>query len=404
MNFLEILFWTSLLILVYTYVGYGILIFILNQIKEVFRPRPLGSRRKQPDSKLPYVSLIVAAYNEEEFIREKIENTLSLDYPADKLEILFVTDGSSDETPQIICEYQGVKVLHKAARKGKVAAMNRAALAAENPILIFSDANTILNPRAIREIVKHYEYEKVGAVAGEKKILQKSSENASGAGEGLYWKYESFLKRMDSEFNTVVGAAGELFSIRAELYEPVSSDVLLDDFYITLKTAQKGYVVRYEPQAYAQETSSASVKEEMKRKVRICAGGMQAIVHFASLLNPFTYGWLSFQYISHRVLRWTLAPLVLPLILLCNVLLALSAEPFYAALLFLQLAFYTAGGLGWVLENRQVKIKAFFIPFYFLMMNVSVYRGFFRYLKGNQTVLWEKAQRSNAMAYSVAQK
>ncbi|MFZ6012029.1 MAG: glycosyltransferase family 2 protein, partial [Bacteroidota bacterium] len=206
--------------------------------------------------------------------------------------------------------------------------------------------------------------------------------------------YESFLKKKDSEVYSVVGAAGELFSLRTELYEAPEENIIIEDFYLSLKVAGHGYRFVYEPDAYATETASANVAEEWKRKVRISAGGFQAMVKLRFLLNPFRYGILTFQYISHRVLRWTLAPLSLPLILVSNAYLAISGSLLYGAILVMQVAFYALAWAGYLFRDKHVAIKGFFVPYYFMVMNLSVFAGFFRFLKGKQSVVWEKSQRA----------
>jgi len=215
----------------------------------------------------------------------------------------------------------------------------------------------------------------------------------------LYWKYESALKKWDAELYSVVGAAGELFAIRTELYKHMEQDTLLDDFVISLRVAQDGYTIQYDPDAYAIETASANVKEELKRKIRISAGGIQAIVRLRSLLNIFKYGTLSFQYISHRVLRWTLTPLCLIILIPVSFLVAFNegifSFRFYATFFWLHLIFYIAALTGWFLENRSTRIKILFIPYYFFIMNLSVVLGFFRYMKKSQSVNWERAKRGN---------
>ncbi len=205
----------------------------------------------------------------------------------------------------------------------------------------------MLNKEAVREIVKHFQNPSVGCVAGEKRVITLSKDGASAAGEGIYWKYESLLKKFDYRLHSAVGAAGELFAIRKELHQEVEKDTLLDDFVISLRIAQKGYKIAYEPNAYATESASASIAEEMKRKVRISAGGLQSIVRLQSLFNVFKYGVLSFQFISHRVLRWTITPLLLLLLVPLNVLLTLrSNQLIYDYLLMAQLSFYTFALLG----------------------------------------------------------
>jgi cellulose synthase/poly-beta-1,6-N-acetylglucosamine synthase-like glycosyltransferase len=385
----EILFFFCLSIIVYSYLGYGLLLWLIVRIKKIFKP-------KKPETAfdLPPVTLIVAAYNEADFITDKINNSLSLDYPKDKLNILFITDGSTDDTYLLASQFEGIQVLHSPERKGKIAAIHRAMDFVKTPIIVFSDANTLLNPESIKKIVAHYQLPNTGGVAGEKKILTSKNDKGPASGEGLYWKYESFLKKLDAELYTVVGAAGELFSIRTELYEYTGTNVLLDDFIISLRVCKKGFRIAYEPGAYAMEEPSSSIAEEQKRKVRISAGAFQSMVMLKDLLNIFKYPVLSFQYISHRVLRWTLCPLFLPLVLLLNIYLVIKgAGIVYTVLLIAQLLFYGAALFGWILSIRNIKAKMLYAPYYFVFLNVSLYLGFIRYLKGNQTVLWDKAIR-----------
>jgi poly-beta-1,6-N-acetyl-D-glucosamine synthase len=387
----KIIFWVSLFIIAYSYVGYGILLYVLVRIKKMLRKIPKSSG----DTYEPMVSLVVAAYNEEDFIHIKIKNTLELDYPKDKLQVIFITDGSSDATTQIIRD-SPFELLHQPERRGKVAAMNRAIGYVKAPIAVFCDANTLLNRECIRELVKHYTNPKVGAVAGEKKVLAGADARAAGA-EGIYWKYESFLKKLDSEFYSVVGAAGELFSVRTQLFERAQEDTIIEDFVQSLKVCLKGYVVRYEPKAYATESASLSMREEQKRKVRICAGAFQAMGMLKELFNVFKYPVLSFQFISHRILRWTLCPVCLILLLISNIgIVIMGAGWIYSVILGLQGCFYLAAITGWLYANRNIKLKLLYIPYYFLFMNLSVFMGFSRFIQKRQTVLWEKAARQKA--------
>lgn len=391
---INIIFWASLFIIFYSYIGYGILLWIILRIKSVFSSKNREPGTGKPVPAWPAVALVVAAYNEEDFILQKIENTLALDYPKDKLELIFITDGSSDNTPAIISRYPGILLLHQPERRGKVAAMNRAIQHVQASLVIFCDANTLLNKDCVREIVKHYENPKVGGVAGEKKIMQQGKDAAAAAGEGLYWKYESFLKRLDSALYTTVGAAGELFSVRKSLFEQAPEGTIIEDFVQSLKLVINGYVVRYEPNAYAAEAPSASIKDEMKRKVRICAGAFQAMVLLKELFNVFKYPVASFQFISHRILRWTACPVALVLLLISNLLIVwLGGGIFYQVVLAGQLLFYIMGITGWIYASRNIRLKAVYIPFYFLFMNLSVFIGFSRFLRNKQTVLWEKAAR-----------
>ncbi len=391
----QILFWVSVFIIGYTYVGYGILLWLLVKIKQ----RVKGEAPVYQVNVIPEVTLFITAYNEKDYIAEKVKNSSQLNYPKERLKQVWVTDGSDDGTPDLLGQYPEITVYHQSERAGKIAAMNRGMKMVTSPIVVFSDANTMLGEESIQRIVRLFANPKVGCVSGEKRILQKDKDMAAGAGEGLYWKYESFLKSYDAKLYSVVGAAGELFAIRKEYFADVEKDTLLDDFIISLRIAMQGHVTQYDPEAYACETSSASVKEELKRKVRIAAGGIQSIIRLSPLLNIFKYGVLSFQYISHRVLRWTLAPLCLLLLLVSNFVLALQqgicSNRFFVIIFWLQLVFYAMALLGWLLENRQIKVKVLFVPYYFFIMNLAVYLGFFRYLQKNQDVKWERAKRSN---------
>lgn len=394
MTTLKITFWVLLFIVFYAYLGYGILLFILIRIKRVLKGKPAEGT---PTDFEPEVTLFIAAYNEKEFVDAKIKNCLELDYPREKLKIVWVTDGSDDGTPDLLKQYAGIEVHHLPQRSGKIGAMNRGMQFVKTPIVVFCDANTMLGNESIRRIVRLFHDPKVGCVSGEKRILKKEKDSAAGAGEGLYWKYESTLKKWDAELYSVVGAAGELFAIRTELYQTVEKDTLLDDFIISLRVAQKGYTIQYDPDAYAIESASANVKEELKRKIRISAGGIQSVIRLRALLNIFKYGTLSFQYISHRVLRWTLAPLSLLFMLITGLILALHEGIFdlglYSLIFWLQVLFYLAALLGWYLENRAIRLKILFIPYYFFIMNLSVFLGLKRYLKKTQSVNWERAKR-----------
>lgn len=388
---LKFLFFFSYLIIFYSYVGYGVLVYLLVKVKRVFS--------KHPSSQLysafePEVTLLVASFNEAEFIEQKIRNSLDLRYPEGKLKWIFITDGSDDASAEIVSKFNNIILLHQEERKGKLAAVARAIKYVETPYVIFSDANTLLNPESVREIMKHYSDPGVGGVAGEKKILSKEKDKAVAAGESIYWKYESFLKQLDSELYSVVGAAGELFSIRTSLYREIPEDIIIEDFVLSMQICLEGYVIRYEPNAYAVETASVSIPEEQKRKIRIAAGAFQAVWALRGLFNVFRYPVLSFQFISHRILRWTLCPLCLITGSISNVLLVYRGSGrLYIVVLLVQCVFYVMAFLGWLLANRNLKLKVFYIPYYFLFMNLSVFIGFYRHIRKKQPVVWEKATR-----------
>jgi poly-beta-1,6-N-acetyl-D-glucosamine synthase len=388
---LKFLFFFSYLIIFYSYIGYGFLIYLLVKIKRLFTKQ---GGLLQDSAFEPEVTLLVAAYNECGFIEQKIQNSLALRYPAGKLRWIFITDGSDDATPGIIGKYDNILLLHQNERKGKLAAINRAIKYVETPYVIFSDANTLLNPECVYEIMKHYADPGVGGVAGEKKIILKDKDKAVAAGEGIYWKYESLLKKLDSEFYSVVGAAGELFSVQTSLFHEAAGDTIIEDFVQSLQLCMAGYVVRYEPNAFAIETASVSMVEEQKRKVRISAGAFQAMLILKGLFNVFRYPVLSFQFISHRVLRWTLCPICLVTGFFANILLVYyGSGRIYIVVLLAQCVFYAMAVLGWLFASMNLKVKALYVPYYFLFMNLSVFLGFYRFIRKKQTAVWEKAAR-----------
>ncbi len=386
-----IFFWICLFLIFYTFFGYGIFLYFLVSIKRIF-VKPFQFKENQV---LPSVSLLIAAFNEADIIEEKIKNCIALDYPKDKIQIIFITDGSSDDTASIISQTKEVELLHQDIRAGKMAAIKRAIPFIKGDITVFTDANTFLNKTAIKELVKHYQNPIVGAVAGEKRIMVDESADASAAGEGFYWKYESALKKWDYELYSNVGAAGELFSIRTALYQPVESDTIIDDHMIAMRIAENGFIIAYEPGAYAMETASADTKEELKRKIRIAAGGIQSILRLKKSANPFNYPILTFQYISHRVLRWAITPWLMILVLILNIIISIENPDLWIFQLILlgQALFYFASLAGYLLESKKIKIKILFIPFYFSMMNYAAMAGTFRYFKGKQSAAWEKSKR-----------
>lgn len=453
MKALEILFFGLLFIVFYTYLGYGMVLWILVKIKQFFgksekaREEWRSERGGEADSErmaargteilppygrlndnaagegeggwngnaaeegrwndndsdggeqmtLPEVTLFITAYNEEQTVDEKMRNCRELDYPKDKLKIVWVTDGSNDRTNEKLKAYPDATVFFSPDRKGKTAAMNRGMRFISTPFVVFTDANTFINSQAVREIVRCFNNPRVGCVAGEKRVDMNSAAGAAAGGEGLYWKYESFLKKLDYKLYSAIGAAGELFAIRTSLYEEMPNDTLLDDFILSLRITMKKYIIAYCDTAYALERGSADMKEEEKRKVRIAAGGLQSIYRLSGLLNPLRYGILSFQYLSHRVLRWSVTPVALFLLLPLNLVLVLYSENrlLYTVLLVLQLLFYIGGFYGFYLSTKSIKNKLLYIPYYFLFMNVNVIKGFF-YLKRKKKNdgTWEKARRA----------
>jgi poly-beta-1,6-N-acetyl-D-glucosamine synthase len=384
-------FWVSLAVLFYCYAGYGIFVFLVNRIKGLFVYR----KKKHLSEPVPPVSIIITAYNEETVLEQKIKNTLAIDYPADKLHIIFITDGSSDDSARLFNRYPFITRLHQPERKGKYAAIKRAMQNVQTPVVIFSDANTMLNKECIKNIVPHYNDKKVGGVAGEKKIISNKDISAAGAAERLYWKYESFMKKLDAGLNTVTGAAGELFSIRTSLFKTLDDEVILDDFVISMQVCLQGYKIAYEPGAYAAELPSLSLAEEEKRKVRISAGAYQSIGYLKDCLNIFKYPLLAFQFISRRLFRWIFCPPLLAVLLLTNILIVFrhTQTDLYNLMLYAQALFYLLALSGWIMARSGKKTGILTIPFYFIFMNYCLVKGFVKFIKGRQSVLWEKSLR-----------
>ncbi|HYC39477.1 MAG TPA: glycosyltransferase family 2 protein [Chitinophagaceae bacterium] len=384
------IFWVSLALLFYCYLGYGILLAVLTLLSKPFR-------RSQSQVMAPVpVTLLISAYNESQVLPAKIQNSRELEYPEGLLHILVVTDGSDDGSADLV-RSAGIRVLHQPVRKGKYAAIRRAMQEVDTPLVILTDANSMLNREAVYRIVRHYSDSRVGAVAGEKKIVSDNNWSAVGVAEGFYWKYESLMKRLDAQFFSVVGASGELFSIRTALFHSRRKEVILDDFIISMDVCLDGYRVAYEPGSYATELPSLTLEEEEKRKVRIAAGAFEATGLLGRALNPFRYPVLSFQFFSRRVMRWLVCPLLLPVLFASNLALAIrSGSPVIFDLLFgAQLVFYALAITGWQLVRLNRRAGLLTIPFYFLFMNYCLLRGFTRYFRGKQSPAWEKSLRAD---------
>lgn len=388
MIILKILFWFFLIEVFYTFFGYGIILWIMVRIKELFHPVTTPPVTEE----YPEVTLLIAAYNEQDYIAEKMVNCRALKYPSDKLHFVWVTDGSNDRTPDLLREYPENTVLHEDARRGKSAALNRAMEFVTTPLVIMTDANTILNPECIYNMIRKFDDPKVGCVCGEKRVI---SEGESAAGtEGFYWKYECTLKKLDDRLYSTMGAVGELIAIRRELWLPIEPDVLVDDMILSMGIVRRGYKIAYCDTAFASEKPSADIAEERKRKIRLSAGGFQATHRLRDLLNPFKYGIVAFQFLSHRVLRWVLTPSAMLLLLPVNIaIVCLGASKFYLVILILQILFYLAALAGFAADKKGHK-SIFHIPYYFLFANMSTFAGLKYYLHYNGNAAWEKAKRA----------
>ena len=390
----EILFWACLLLVIYTYVGYGVILYVMLKIKHA-----LGHREPNPilpldEQLLPEVTLMICAYNEAEVVEEKMRNIRALNYPKNKLCVMWVTDGSNDRSNELLSAYPEVRLVFSPERRGKASAMQHGLQENQAEYVVFTDANTMLNADAIREIVRQFMKDNVSCVSGEKRVAARHSGQAAAEGEGAYWKYESTLKRWDSELYSAMGAAGELFAVRMSHYRPAPANALLDDFMISMLMVKDGHRIAYTKDAYATEYGSANMHEESKRKRRIAAGGLQSIWWLRSLMNPFVYPIVAFQFVSHRVLRWSITPLALLALVPLNALLVVfDGALVYAVFALLQTIFYLSALLGAILNSLGKENKWLNIPTYFLFMNMNVFIGLPYLLTHQSSGKWEKARR-----------
>ena len=393
MAVLKIFFWICVFLVFYTYIGYGILLWVLVQIKRFVKGKVVKAALPA-DEDLPDVTFMVCAYNEQDVVDMKMENMHQLDYPHSKLHMMWVTDGSTDETNDRLGRYPDVEIVFSPERRGKTAALNHGISMVKTGLTIMSDANTMVNPEAVREIVRRFQDPQVACVAGEKRVMARHEGQTAAEGEGLYWKYESALKRLDSELYSAMGAAGELNAIRTRFYRAMPENALLDDFVMSMRMVDNGYKIAYSPEAYAMEYGSADLNEESKRKRRIAAGGLQSVWWLRKMMNPLRNPVVAFQFVSHRVLRWSITPVALLALIPLNVaLVIMKAGPVYNVIGVLQLLFYLAALISWFMERQGRKNKLLYVPYYFLFMNLNVFKGM-KYLCSHQSSgAWEKAKR-----------
>jgi cellulose synthase/poly-beta-1,6-N-acetylglucosamine synthase-like glycosyltransferase len=362
---------------VYAYAGYPVLLFLIG----IFRRKDTV----RDDAFAPRVILVVSVHNEERIIREKIENCLALDYPPGRIRILVASDGSVDETNDIVREYEtrGVVLKEFDRREGKSATLNKALLGLEGDVLVFSDANAFYREDAIRKLVRNLADESVGCVVG--RLLYLTNHSYVGKGEGLYWRYESFLNRLESRLGSVLVATGTIFAVRRELFRPLLKDVA-NDFQIPAAVASCGYGVVYDGEAVACERPTFFFREEFSRKRRIIVRGLTG---FQALRGEFGGAFRIFQFISRKLIRWWVGPL-LPVLYAANLL--LLDHPFYRALFVLQNAFYVLAAVGALLRRGGVQSRVLFVPFYFVMVNAASFAAIVTYLCGDRMISWEKAE------------
>ena len=388
-----ILFWLFVFGIFYVYAGYPLLLAILARVFS----RPIAT-----GSELSTLTLLIAAHNEEAVIAEKIQNSLGLKYPAGKLQILVAADGSDDRTPEIVRSFaaRGVELSFESARRGKMSAINRAMQAARHEIVLFSDANYMYEADTLQELMRFFADPQVGAVSGAKHVL--SGDGSLGDTEGLYWKYESFIKKQETRLGSCTGVAGEIFAIRRDLFTMPPEKVINDDFYMALQIIRRGYRVAYAPQAVSTERVSQSEQAEIVRRTRIVAGRYQAMGMSLTLL-PFRQPLVVWQVISHKFMR-PLVPLFMLGAFLANVF-ALIFSPhgeasllhlsgIYGQVIFgLQVLFYALAWIGGRVGPHGIMARLFYIPTFLVNSNFAALLGFLKYASGRQSVIWKRVPR-----------
>ncbi len=377
----EIAFWSAVSLIVFTYAGYSLVILVLSRL--VHNP----VRRSHIE---PRVTYLITAYNEEKNIAAKLEQVLTLDYPADRLEIIVASDGSTDRTDQVVKGFsdRGVKLIRVEGRVGKTETQNQAVRQAAGDIIIFSDATTRYERSAIRNLVRNYADPSVGAVSGRYEYCNPTGA-AIGLGSILFWKYENAIKTMQTNIKTITGCCGCIYSVRRDAYAPLPADII-SDLVEPLKVLEKGYRIVFEPDAIAYEETTEKSKEEFRMRVRVIARGMRGLLYMKTLFNPFRHGFVAFQLLSHKVLRWFI-PVFMMIALVSN--LFLLGIPFYNLTLALQLAFYALALIGYVAEPRNLLAKPLTIPLYFVTVNLASVVAMYRIWRGYKAVTWETVRK-----------
>jgi cellulose synthase/poly-beta-1,6-N-acetylglucosamine synthase-like glycosyltransferase len=389
---MKLVFWISIAIVAYTYVVYPCIILVLASVHQIIRDLKFAFRRTERRNRipeeLPSVSLIFSAFNEEALIEEKISNCAALQYPAARLEVLMGCDGCTDGTA-LLAQQVGMsnaRILNYPIRRGKPMVINDLVNKAKSDIVVFSDANTMLAPDALLRLVRHFQNPAVGCVSGE--LVLRSSANGNRT-EGIYWRYEMFLKFLESRLNMLVGANGGLFAIRRALFSPIPVHGIIDDFLVSMGVRQKGFRLVYDPEATATEETAITVGDEFRRRVRIGAGNFHALPYTWRLLIP-TAGLVCLSYWSHKVLRWIVP---FSLVLAFSSAMSLVGQPFYAFATIAAAVVCALALVGYYLERGRIRTRLFGIPYYFLSMNLALALGLWRCLSGKQMLAWNRTPR-----------
>ena len=386
---LQWMFWSSTALVAYVYAVYPLLIWLCSQLCGNELPPPA-----QLDDHLPSLTVLIAAHNEQEVIAERIENALGLDYPRGRLDVVIVSDGSTDRTADIVRSYahRGVRLLELQPNRGKAAAINTAFDHLSSEIVLLSDANTWLDPLAARRLARWFARPEVGVVCGRLHLVD--SQGGRNA-DGIYWRYENFMKRQESRLGALVGANGAIYALRRESFVALPAGTISDDLLIPLLARRMtGCSLVYDASATAVEGTAPTIADEFRRRVRISAGAFQSLALVAPLLHP-RHGWLAFSLLSHKVLRW-----FCPFFLLMSVIASLSLldEQLYRDVALLQAGVALVSLIGIRLPGRGFAVRLARLTSMFTCMNLALFIGFLRWLRGRGVATWTPSARTPALA------
>lgn len=372
-----VVFWVCLAVCVYVYFGYPALLWALSR----FRSRPVRG-----GDITPHVTFVIAAYNEEEVIGDKIENSLSLDYPADRIEVLVVSNGSTDRTNEIVAAHPDPRVrLLALPRPGKMQALNEGANVAKGEILVFTDADFLLDRHTLRLMASKFADPEVGGVCGARNTNVRREGDATGEGEGLYARWDKWQKTLESRIGSVFAADGLLYAIRRELYVPIDAVHAADDIYISTRIPLQGYRLLFEPDATAYERADVHAEQEFRRRVRVTNHSVRGLLTLRSHL--FTHGFYSLELLSHKLVRHMIPFFLIPLFATSAVL--VTRAPIYALAFAGQVLVYALAMVGWALRNRPIgRAKPFYVPYYFCFVNAAAFFGLLSILRGSRVTAW----------------
>jgi len=377
----EIIFWIIIALIVYTIAGYAFVLYLLASL--FYRSKKFQKTYSGP---LPEVTLLIPAYNEDKVISSKLFNALNLDYPKEKLHIIVASDGSTDQTNRIVASFQaqGVVLFAYPQRRGKISVINEAMKGVSDPIVVLSDANVMYEPQAIRTLVRHFEDPGVGVVSGNVSLIK--TQSLVGKLDLIYQQYENWVKALETQTGSVTGADGAMYALRTVDYRPVGSHVILDDLVISMNSVRQGKRIVFEAEAKGEEHSHCSVKEGFWTRVRVVAGGIQALkqgIAMPTIKQPL----LCFQFISHKVLRWLMPLQLLGLFVVNGFILN---QGFYFTVFTLQAGFYSLALLAHLSGSTFLFLSG---PYYWAIQNIGALLGIWRGLTDRQPVMWDKGER-----------